>query len=70
MTTVVKIGGARAVDPEGALADIAALVEAGEAYLMWRCWECGEMGRLDADLPDACPSCGAAREELYYWAED
>ncbi|WP_318567710.1 acetylglutamate/acetylaminoadipate kinase [Salinigranum marinum] len=30
MTTVVKIGGARAVDPEGALADIAALVEAGE----------------------------------------
>ena len=30
VTTVVKIGGARAVDPEGALADIAALVEAGE----------------------------------------
>ena len=27
MTVVVKIGGARAVDPEGALADIAALIE-------------------------------------------
>ena len=30
MTTVVKIGGARAVDPAGALEDIAALVESGE----------------------------------------
>lgn len=29
MTVVVKIGGARAVEPEGALADIAALVEDG-----------------------------------------
>ncbi|MFB6113251.1 MAG: acetylglutamate/acetylaminoadipate kinase [Halodesulfurarchaeum sp.] len=29
MTVVVKIGGARAVEPEGALADVAALVEAG-----------------------------------------
>ncbi|MFC7229385.1 acetylglutamate/acetylaminoadipate kinase [Salinirubellus salinus] len=29
MTVVVKIGGARAVDPEGALADIAAVAEAG-----------------------------------------
>ena len=29
MTVVVKIGGARAVDPEGALADIAAVVDAG-----------------------------------------
>ncbi|WP_226005012.1 acetylglutamate/acetylaminoadipate kinase [Natrinema salinisoli] len=30
MTTVVKIGGARAVDPEGALADVASLVDDGE----------------------------------------
>ncbi|MCQ4332913.1 acetylglutamate/acetylaminoadipate kinase [Natronomonas sp. F2-12] len=29
MTVVVKIGGARAVDPEGALADIAALIDGG-----------------------------------------
>jgi rubrerythrin len=42
----------------------------GKAYVMWRCWECGEMGRLAGDLPDSCPACGAAREELYYWAED
>ncbi|WP_254532234.1 DUF7130 family rubredoxin-like protein [Natrinema gelatinilyticum] len=44
--------------------------EFGEAELMWRCWECGEMGRLDSDLPDTCPSCGAGREDLYYWTED
>ena len=30
MTVVVKIGGARAVDPAGALADVAALVDGGE----------------------------------------
>jgi acetylglutamate/LysW-gamma-L-alpha-aminoadipate kinase len=30
VTVVVKIGGARAVDPDGALADVAALVDAGE----------------------------------------
>jgi acetylglutamate/LysW-gamma-L-alpha-aminoadipate kinase len=30
VTVVVKIGGARAVDPEGALADVASLVQAGE----------------------------------------
>jgi len=43
---------------------------AGEAELMWRCWECGEMGNLSAELPSSCPSCGADREELYYWTED
>ncbi len=31
MTVVVKIGGAKAVDPTGAVADIAALVDEGEA---------------------------------------
>jgi acetylglutamate/LysW-gamma-L-alpha-aminoadipate kinase len=30
MTTVIKVGGARAVDPAGALADVAALYEEGE----------------------------------------
>ncbi|AUX10870.1 small CPxCG-related zinc finger protein [Halalkaliarchaeum desulfuricum] len=42
----------------------------GKAYVMWRCWECGEMGKIEDDLPDTCPSCGAQKEELYYWAED
>jgi rubrerythrin len=44
--------------------------ELGEAELMWRCWECGEMGRIESELPDNCPSCGAAKEDLYYWQED
>ncbi|MFP4530875.1 MAG: acetylglutamate/acetylaminoadipate kinase [Halodesulfurarchaeum sp.] len=34
MTVVVKIGGARAVDPEGALGDIASLVERGESVVV------------------------------------
>ncbi|MFC6731276.1 MULTISPECIES: acetylglutamate/acetylaminoadipate kinase [unclassified Haladaptatus] len=34
MTTVVKIGGARAVNPEGAVADIASLVEGGEQVVV------------------------------------
>ena len=37
--------------------------------LMWRCWECGEMGQI-ADIPEECPSCGAPKEEIYYWQED
>lgn len=42
----------------------------GRDHVMWRCWNCGEMGRIEGDLPPACPSCDAPREELYYWAED
>ena len=34
MTTVVKIGGARAVDPAGAVADIADLVDGGESVVV------------------------------------
>ncbi|WP_290812572.1 acetylglutamate/acetylaminoadipate kinase [Halovivax sp.] len=34
MTTVVKVGGARAVDPAGALADVATLVDAGEDVVL------------------------------------
>ncbi len=34
MTVVVKVGGARAVDPAGALADIAALVASGERVVL------------------------------------
>ena len=42
----------------------------GKDYVMWRCWECGEMGRIEGELPEACPDCAAPREDLYYWAED
>jgi rubrerythrin len=43
----------------------------GTKELHWRCWECGELGELSAgDLPDECPSCGAPKEELYYWQQD
>jgi|SRR5699024_10441750 len=42
----------------------------GEAELMWRCSNCGEMGKLDDDIPDTCPNCGAPKEDLYYWTED
>ena len=42
----------------------------GEAELMWRCLDCGEMSDLGDELPDGCPNCGAAREELMYWTED
>lgn len=41
----------------------------GEAELLWRCSACGEVGDVD-DVPAACPSCGAPREDLYYWTED
>ena len=41
----------------------------GQAELMWRCWECGEIGDV-AEVPDAGPSCGAPREDIYYWTED
>ena len=34
MTTVVKVGGARAVDPAGALADVASLVEDGDDVVL------------------------------------
>jgi len=34
MTTVIKVGGARAVDPAGALADVASLVEQGEEVVV------------------------------------
>ncbi|MBX0324217.1 hypothetical protein EGH21_14355 [Halomicroarcula sp. F13] len=43
--------------------------KAGEAELMWRCWECGEMGQIEK-LPEECPSCGAPKEDIYYWQED
>jgi len=37
--------------------------------LMWRCWACGEMGQIE-DIPESCPSCGAPKEDIYYWQED
>lgn len=42
----------------------------GNAELVWRCMACGEVGHIRDDVPDACPNCGAAREELMYWTED
>lgn len=41
----------------------------GEVELMWRCSRCGELGQIE-EMPDSCPSCGADKEELYYWTED
>lgn len=42
---------------------------AGEKELLWRCWQCGALGELSR-IPERCPDCGAAKEELYYWIED
>ncbi|WP_435334569.1 DUF7130 family rubredoxin-like protein [Haloarchaeobius sp. TZWWS8] len=44
--------------------------EFGEGYIMWRCEECGEMGELDDEMPEQCPSCGAAKEHLFRAVED
>ena len=44
--------------------------EFGEAELMWRCRNCGEMDDLVEEFPEACPSCDAPKEELYYFIED
>lgn len=43
--------------------------EIGEAELLWRCSQCGELGDIE-EMPDECPSCGARKEDLYYWRED
>lgn len=42
----------------------------GNAELVWRCTICGEMGHIRDGVPDGCPNCSAAREELMYWTED
>ena len=42
----------------------------GNGELMWRCMTCGEMGPIRDSVPEGCPNCGAAREELMYWTED
>ena len=41
----------------------------GEGYLLWRCSECGEMGDIES-MPDRCPNCGTAGENLYAHLED
>lgn len=41
----------------------------GDVELVWRCAVCGEVGEKE-DIPEACPSCDAPREDLYYWIED
>ncbi|MFC6615702.1 hypothetical protein ACFQAS_12215 [Halopenitus salinus] len=73
-----ELGSVRGVDDDGFYVATGdgdlTLTEArdvfGTAYVMWRCWDCGEMGEIADDLPAECPSCGAPREDLYYWAED
>ena len=75
-----KLGRVRGFDEHGFYVTTAEGMEAlsaehvtagnpGEATLMWRCWKCGEVGRIE-DIPEACPSCGAPREDIYYWQED
>ena len=75
-----ELGRIRAFDEHGFYVSIDEGIEAlsgehitagnpGEATLMWRCWECGEMGQIE-DIPDECPSCGARKEDIYYWQED
>ncbi|MXR52189.1 hypothetical protein GRX03_11325 [Halovenus sp. WSH3] len=72
-----QIGTIRGVDEHGfyirAEDDVTVLPGPGEAEygdaIMWRCWECGEMGQIE-DIPAECPSCGAPKEEIYYWQED
>ncbi|MFT4945894.1 MAG: rubrerythrin [Natronomonas sp.] len=58
----------RAADDVTVLAESSGGIEGGTA-LMWRCWECGEMGQIE-DIPEECPSCGAPKEDIYYWQED
>lgn len=59
----VQFGENVTVHPEGRAS------MAGEVELVWRCAACGEVGDID-EIPDSCPSCGAPREDLYYWIED
>lgn len=74
----VKLGVVRGFDQHGfyvsADADVEVMPEDPRGSdrsdaVMWRCWECGEMGRIE-DIPEECPSCGAPREDIYYWQED
>jgi rubrerythrin len=75
-----KLGTVRGFDEHGFYVTVEEGIEAlsgehltagnpGEAELMWRCWACGEMGDIE-EIPDECPSCGAPREDIYYWQED
>jgi len=75
-----KLGTVRGFDEHGFYVTVEDGIEAlsgehltagppGEAELMWRCWSCGEMGDI-GEIPEECPSCGAPREDIYYWQED
>ena len=73
-----ELGTVRGFDEQGfyvtAAADVVVLEDEtktsdhGDA-IMWRCWECGEMGQIE-NIPEECPSCGAPKEDIYYWQED
>ena len=73
-----ELGVVRGVDEQGfyvAAGDDVYVLEEGTTSaehgdaIMWRCWECGEMGQIE-DIPEECPSCGAPKEDIYYWQED
>jgi hypothetical protein len=75
-----KLGTVRGFDRHGFYVTVGAGVGAlsgehltagnpGEAERMWRRWACGEMGDIK-ELPKECPSCGAPKEDIYYWQED
>lgn len=57
-----------AADDVRVLEDETVTADHGDA-IMWRCWECGEMGQIE-NIPEECPSCGAPKEDIYYWQED
>jgi rubrerythrin len=73
-----KLGVIRGFDESGFYVRTPAQIELREGYrndrsgefdLLWRCWNCGELGTI-GNLPETCPSCGAPKEDLYYWTED
>lgn len=57
-------------DPDGSHQEELPGKEFGEGYLVCQCGECGELGDLDDGFPDACPNCGAPKEEIAYYTED
>jgi hypothetical protein len=73
-----ELGIVRGVDEQGfyvAAGDDVRVLEEGTTSaehgdaIMWRCWECGEMGQIE-NIPEECTSCGAPKEDIYYWQED
>lgn len=73
-----ELGAIRGFDEDGFYVQTSSQIElqnvyrndrSGDFELLWRCWSCGELAAINA-LPERCPSCGAPKENLYYWTED